>query len=221
VIGQRQKTHILLLGLYFSDGVDVVLVPDLVLAHAQGDHASLDAHGLEHGTAELVRAARQLAPVDRRVDLHLARVDLENLGASLLVGQRELDLAVKTAGPEQGGIQDVDTVRGGDDLDPVVRGEAVELVEKLQHGPLYFTVAALLAVETLGTNGIQLVDEDDRRGLLLGESEAVADKFGAVAYEHLHKLRAGELEEGRVGLSSACPRKQCLACAGGAVHQGA
>ena len=81
-----RNTHLLLLGLHLGDGVDVVLVADLALPGAQGDHAGLDADGLEHGATELVGAAGELAPVDGGVDAHFAGVDLQDLGPRLLVG---------------------------------------------------------------------------------------------------------------------------------------
>ena len=63
--------------------------------------------------------------------------------------------------------------------------EAVELVEQLQHGSLDLSLSGLLGVEPLGADGVQLVDEDDGRRLLLGQGERVSNEFGAVADEHL------------------------------------
>ncbi len=196
-----------------------MLVSDLVLAGTQRNHTGLDADRLEHGAAKLVGAACQLAPVDTVGDLHLSRVDLEDLGAGLLVGQREFDLAVQTAGTQQGRVEDVDTICRGEDLDSVVRGETVQLVEKLQHGSLNFSVATLLAVETLGAHGIQLVNEDDRRGLFLGQGEAVAYELSTITYEHLYQLRARKLEERGIGLGRAGSGQQSLSGSGGSVHQ--
>lgn len=152
---------ILLLRLHLGDSIDVVLVADLDLARSQSDHTRLDADGLELRAAKLIGAARQLLPVDTLVDGHLSRVDAHDLGAGLLVRQGELDLPVKTAGTEQGGIQDVDTVGRSEHLDAVVGREAVELVEKLQHGSLDLTITGLLGVETFCAYCVELVDEDD------------------------------------------------------------
>jgi hypothetical protein len=71
-------------------------------------------------------------------------VDLQNIGTSLLVRQRELDLAVQTTGSEQSRVQNVDTVGRGQDLDTVIGCETVQLVQKLQHGTLHFTITGLL-----------------------------------------------------------------------------
>jgi hypothetical protein len=51
-------------------------------------------------------------------------VDLEDLHASVLGGEGELDLAVETAGPHEGGVEDVGPVGGADDLDVVIGGES-------------------------------------------------------------------------------------------------
>ena len=71
----------------------------------------------------------------------------------------------------------------------------------------------------LGANGIQLVDEDDRRRLLLGQREGVSHQLGAVSDEHLDQLRPGKLQEGGLGLGGARARHQGLAGAGRAVQQ--
>lgn len=60
------------------------------------------------------------------------------------------------------------------------------------------------------TDGVELVDEDDGGGLLLGQREGVPHQFGAVSDEHLHQLRSGQLQERRLGLRRARPRQQRL-----------
>ena len=104
-------------------------------------------------------------------------------------------------------------------LDVIVGRESVELIEQLQHGSLHLSVSSLLGVEPLGADGVQLVDEDDGRRLLLGEGEGVPHELGAVPDEHLHELRPRQLQEAGVGLRRARPRHQRLARAGRAVHQ--
>jgi hypothetical protein len=77
------------------------------------------------------------------------------------VGQWKLDLPVQTSGTEKGGIQDIDSVCGSKNLDTVIGRETIQLVQKLQHSSLHLPVSRLFRVETLCTNCIQLVDEDD------------------------------------------------------------
>ena len=54
--------------------------------------------------------------VHLRVDVHLARVDLEDTCTSRFARQRELDLPVDATGAEQGGIENVHAIRRGDHL---------------------------------------------------------------------------------------------------------
>ena len=65
---------------------------------------------------EVVSRPGELLVVDVRVDVHLPGVDLHDPGSRLLGGGGELDLPVQPAGPEQGGVEDVDPVGGRDDL---------------------------------------------------------------------------------------------------------
>ena len=85
------------------------------------------------------------------------------------VGQRELDLPVETAGPEEGGVEGVLPVGGHDDLDVGRLVESVHLVEELEQDALNFPVGAGLRVETLRRDRVDLVDEDDGWGVLLGK----------------------------------------------------
>ena len=124
-----ESTH-LLLRLHLRDSIDIMLMPDLHHPLPQRDHPRLDAHSLKLRPAELVRTPRQLGPVDRVIHRHLPAVDLQDLRPGFLVGQRKFDLAVQAAGPQQGRVEYVDAVGGGEDLDAVVGGEAVELVEQ-------------------------------------------------------------------------------------------
>lgn len=54
--------------------------------------------------------------VDPAKEIHLSGVDAKNVHAGGQGWVRKLDLAVDTPGPEQGVVQDIDAVRGHDDL---------------------------------------------------------------------------------------------------------
>jgi len=53
-------------------------------------------------------------------------VNLHDARARLLVGVRELNLAVEPARPQQGRVQNVDAVRRRNDLSQADRGRAAE-----------------------------------------------------------------------------------------------
>ena len=82
----------------------------------QGNHTGFDTDGLQLRTIKFIRAPRKLFKVDIARYCHLPRVNLENASPGGLVGEGELDLAVETAGTEEGRVEDVDTVRCSDDL---------------------------------------------------------------------------------------------------------
>ena len=78
--------------------------------------------------------------------------------------------------------------REGTDLDSLVAAEPVELVEELEHRPLHLAVTALLRIEPLGADSVQLVDEDDGRLLLACRSEEVAYTLRTNTHEHFIKF---------------------------------
>jgi hypothetical protein len=81
-------------------------------------------------------------------------------------------------------------VKAGTDLDALIATEPIQLVEQLKHSSLHLAIAALLRVEPLRADGVELVDEDDGRSFLLCKLESVADKLCAIANKHLHQRRA-------------------------------
>ena len=104
------------LALTFCDTAQEMLVVELGCALPEGDHTRLYTDGLQLCAIELVCAPCQLLVVHVLAHRHLPGMDLENACACGLVGERELDFAVETPRAEERGVEDVDTVRGGDDL---------------------------------------------------------------------------------------------------------
>jgi len=153
----------------------------------QCDHTSLNTNSLELSPIELIRASCKLLKINVWGGGHLPGVDLENARTCGLVGERELDFAVETPGTEKGRIEDVDSVCSCYDLDPLVTTEPIKLIEQFQHRPLYFPVTAFLRIESLGTNSVQFVDENDGRGLFLRQFERVSYKLCTIANEHLYQ----------------------------------
>ena len=135
------------------------------------------------------------------------------------VGGVDGDLPVEAARPQQRRVEDVGTVGGGDEDDPAADVEAVHLDEQLVQGLLALVVAAAHAGAAVPADGVDLVDEDDRRGVLLGLLEEVTDAGGADADEHLDEVGAGDRVEGDAGLAGDRAGQQRLAGAGRAVEQ--
>ncbi len=131
----------------------------------------------------------------------LSGVDLQDLLPALDVGQAHIDLPVKTAGPQQGGVQNVLAVGGGHDDDPLVGGKAVHLHQQLVQSLLPLVVSAAQAGAALAAHGVDLVDKDDGGGLLLGLVKQVPDPAGAHAHVQLHKVGARDGQEVDPGLA--------------------
>src|SRR5262249_57588576 len=90
-----------------------------------------------------------------------------------------------------------------------------QLVERL----LALVVAAAEPGAAVAPDGVDLVDEDDARGVLLAVEEEVAHGRRADADEHLDEVRARDREEGHAGLARDRAREQGLAGAGRADEQ--
>ena len=193
---------------------EVVLLDEFLVVHGGEDGGLVDDGG-QVGAAEHRGAAGDPLKVDVRAELHLAGVDFEDFHAALDVGQRDVDLAVEPARAREGGIEHVDAVGGGDDDDLVVGLEAVHLDEDGVEGLLALVVPAGGEPAAAATaDGVDFIQEDDAGRVVLGLLEEVADAGGAHADEHLHEVRAGDGEEGHVGLAGDGLGQQGLAAPG-------
>src|SRR5699024_413378 len=116
------------------------------------------------------------------------------------------DLPVEPAGPQQRGIQDVRTVRRRDQNDPATRVEPVHLDQQLVQRLLAFVVTAADTRAPLPTDGVELVDEDNARCVVLRLFEHVAHPRSTHTDEHLHEVGTGDRVEGYTGFTgnSAC-----------------
>ena len=81
------------------------------------------------------------------------------------------------------------------------------------------TPSAAQARAALAAHGVDLVDEHDGGGVLLGLVKQVVHAARADAHEHLHEVRAGDGEEGHPGLAGHGAGQQGLARAGRAHQQ--
>ena len=155
------------------------------------------------------------------VDRLALGVHLEDLAAAGHVGAVDGDLAVEAARAQQRGVEDVGPVRRGDHDDAALDVEAVHLDEHLVERLLALVVPAAHAGAAVAADGVDLVDEDDRGGVLLGLVEQVAHAARADADEHLDEVRAGDRVERHARLAGDGARQQGLAGAGRAVQQDA
>ena len=129
------------------------------------------------------------------------------------------DVPVEPAGPQQRRVEHVGPVGRGDDDHRFGRREAVHLAEDLVERLFAFVVTAADARAAHPADGVDLVDEQDARGVFLRGPEHVADAAGPDADEHLDELGAVDREERHARLAGHRPGQQRLAGAGRAHQQ--
>ena len=190
--------------------VDILHVDEAVLAaHSQQCR-------LVHEVFE-VRARKARCALGDGVEVHVlgellvAGVDLQNGLAPADVGQADVYLTVEAARTQQGVVQDVRAVGGRHDDDALVVAEAVHLHQQLVEGLLALVVSAAEAAASLTADGVDLVDEDDGGGGLLGLLEQVAHAARADADIELYKVRAGDGQKLHARLTRDSLGKQGLA----------
>ena len=138
-------------------------------------------------------------------------MDLQDRLAAADVGPIDQHVAIEAAGPQQRRVERFRPVRGGHHDHAAVGAEAVHLDQQGVERLLALVVSADDARAAGLAQGVQLVDEDDARGLGLGLLEHVADAGGADADEHLDEVGAGEAEERHARLAGDGLGQQRLA----------
>jgi hypothetical protein len=93
----------------------------------------------------------------------------------------------------------------------IVRFEAVHLDKQLIQSLLALVVATAQAGAAMASDGVDFVDENDARRVLLALLEEIAHAACAHADEHLNKIGTGDGEEGNVGLAGYGARQQRFA----------
>ena len=131
----------------------------------------------------------------------VAGMNLEDRLAAAQVGQVDHDLAIEPTRPQQGPVEHVGPIRRGQEDDPRVGLEAVHLDQQLIERLLALVVDSANVDAALPADGVELIDEDDARGLGLGLEEQVADSRGPDADEHLHEVAPAQDVERDSGLA--------------------
>merc|ERR1719430_453828 len=137
----------------------------------------------------------------------------------LLSGRGNSIFSVQSARSKQRRVQSVLSVGRHYNLDICGLVEAVHLVEQLQQDPLHLSICPCLRIKSLGCDRVDLVDEDDGGGVLLGEAEDVSHHARAFTKVLLHKLASNNPDEAGSGMMSNSFSQHGLATARGAVHQ--
>ena len=201
------------------DGLVEGAVVDELRVRARREQRGLVEHVREVGTGEARGLSREHLEVDALGERLALGVHLEDLLAALVVGRVDADLAVEATRAQQRRVEDVGAVRRRDEDDVGLRVEAVHLDEQLVEGLLALVVPAAESGAAVTADGVDLVDEDDGRRVLLGLVEEVANTGCADADEHLDEVRSRDRVERHARLTRDRAGEQGLAGSGRAVEQ--
>jgi hypothetical protein len=189
-----------------------VLHVDRVVQVPRGDQRRLVAHVGDVGAGESRRQGRHLPAevVLVQSGLQGAQVDPEDAGAPLDVGGGDEDLPVEAARPQQGLVEDVYPVGGGQHHH-VGRGvEAVHLHQELIQCVLLLGVAPEAAASAFPPHRVDLIYEENAGGVLASHREQVSHPGGAHSHKHLQELGPGDCYEGDVGFAGGRLRQKSL-----------
>src|SRR6516225_11091095 len=119
----------------------------------------------------------------------------EDLLAAALVRPIDQDLAVEPPGAQQRRIKDLRPVGRGEQDETARRIEAIELGQKLVQRLVLLVLPTHVEGTARTAERVELVDEDDRRGVLASLLEQVTHPCGTNADKHLDELRPGDRKE--------------------------
>src|SRR6266540_1240450 len=196
-----------------------IALPDLLLLRTTREDRRLVADVGEIGARQPGGLPGDRLQIDVRSKGLAPRVDAEDGLPPGEVGGRHQNLAVEPAGAEQGGVEVLEPVRRADDDDAVGPAEAVELHEQLVERLVRLSVQAQACAPS--ADGVQLVDEDDRRLVLARLLEQLADAGRAETREHLHEGRCALGIEVGAGCVRDGLGEQSLSSAGRSVDEDA
>ena len=196
--------------------IDLFPANGRLLKAGSGD-GSLVHEILELGTGEAWGTAGNGLEVNIGLEGLATGVDAKDALATFEVGEINGDLAIEATGTEEGLVQYVNAVGGSDGYDTGVSVEAVHFYENLVNSLLALVVSARKAGATLTTDSVDLIDEDDAGGILLGLAKNVTHAGCANADEHFDELRSGDRDEGDASLAGHGLGEKGLSSSGGTV----
>ena len=107
--------------------------------------------------------------------------------AAAKIGQIHRDAAVKAAGAQQGGVQNLRTVGSAQHHDALGGVKAVHLGQQLVERLLALIVGGQAHRVALLADSVDFINKDDARSLFIGLLEQIAHAGRARAYEHFNK----------------------------------
>lgn len=216
-----------------SDTLDVVLVVKESSASSQSVHTCLNTDCLQHGAVEIFcwTSYDQNKKVPNSTKLtYLWTIFLEwifkictlesSFGSGNSIFLSNLPDLIKAGSSTSGLLVAQMTLISSLGSKLRLRKKIpIQMVQKLEHSSLYFSVAWLIIVKSFCSDSINFINEDDCWGFFFGKGKSVSDHFWTVTDVHLYEVWTGKLKEGSFGLSSTSSGHHSLSCTWGSKHE--
>ena len=183
---------------------------------AQTEHGRFAAQRLQVRPDKAVGDVAEAHQIDFFLERHAAAVNLQDLAASVPVGNRNGYLAVKTPRTAQGGIEHVRKIGGANHDHLVPFRQPVHQRQQLRDHPLLHFADNLVAA---GRDGIEFVEKDNARRLASSLLENLAQVGFAFAIKLVDHFRSAHGKEIRLRLVRDGARDQRLAASRRPVEQ--
>mmetsp|Transcript_15692 Transcript_15692/g.29183 ORF Transcript_15692/g.29183 Transcript_15692/m.29183 type:complete len:215 (-) Transcript_15692:544-1188(-) len=141
-----------------------VFLSNMYTSFSQSKHSRFRTDSLAFRATRIWHFLGNDLEVNVSQQIHFSGMDFHNCHSIFNVGVREFDLAINTSWPEQSCIENINAIRCHDDLDILCWFEAIQLIQKLQHGSLHFRVSttSTFPASARASNGIDFIHKNDR-----------------------------------------------------------
>ena len=168
------------------------------------------------GSDKAVRFAGNSLGVHVFVQLHVARVNAKDFETTIFVRDTDINFAIEASETTQGRVNGVGAVGGANDDD----GRALlQPVHEGQHLTDNATFDFTVGLFTLGRNGINLVNEDNGRGIFFGFFKGLAQVGFRLAGHFGHDLGPVDQKEKGAGFVGHGTGNERLTGSRGAVQE--
>src|SRR6056300_29522 len=163
-------------------------------------------------TREARRLLRDLSQLYIIGQLFVSGMNTQDLFASPNTRQRHGDFTIETTRAKECIVENVDTIRGGDDNNTSLIIKTIHFREKLINGLFAFIIRRHATRTALLTHSIDLINEDDTRLIFTSNFKKVANPLGTHTDKHFNKVCGRALNERNIGFTCDSASEKSLTC---------
>mmetsp|Transcript_5693 Transcript_5693/g.8374 ORF Transcript_5693/g.8374 Transcript_5693/m.8374 type:complete len:286 (+) Transcript_5693:880-1737(+) len=157
---------------------------------------------LQLGTTETRSSSGNRFKINIGLDWLATSVHAQDSSTALEIGKIDCDLTIESSRAEKCVIKNVKPVRGSNGDNTRIAIETIHFDQNLIQCLLTLIVTSSESCSALTSNGIDFINEDDTRGVLLGLVKHITHTRSSNSNEHLHEFGTRNGDEWHTGLSS-------------------